>query len=141
MSLLSYNPVLSRLRHAPTKRLERGGRIDGKFFGSYKSVAMSNFKLKKWAEKIGYSENDLEDLDKKGVLRSMIRAGPAGAGYVWHDPRTGWTRCKSKRTGVLAVKVGMKQEKDWWGTAHPVTVLQLQDNVVCIFLGPMSKEM
>lgn len=131
MSLSSYNQALFRLRRDPGKLLQRGGREDGKFFGAYKSVALSNFKMKKWAARVGYSEEDLTELDKKGVLRSIVRAGVKGSGYEWHDPRTGWTRCKSRRTGVIAVKVGMKKEKDWWGTAHPVTVLQLRDNVVC----------
>ena len=36
----------------------------------------------------------------------------------------------SKRTGLIARKIGMKTEVDYWGRGEGVTVLQIQDNHV-----------
>lgn len=131
MSLASFKSSISRLSIRP-ELLTRGRHVEGKFFGYQKSFVMSNFKVKKWAEQRGYSEEYLNELIEKGTMRRILSSGVKGSGYVWYDRKTGWKRTVSKRTGVLAIKVGMKQEKDWWGEAHPVTVLQLQDNVVCV---------
>lgn len=105
-------------------------RPDGTAFGPRKSFVASTMDLERWATRLGYSQERLEELHKKGLLKKILQNGMKGNNYQWYDKRTGWTRGKSKRVGVLAVKLGMKMEQDWWGTAHAVTVLQLLDNVV-----------
>lgn len=107
-------------------------RPDGTAHGPGKSFVQSTMDLEKWAARLGYSQERLDELNQKGLLKKILQAGVKGTNYQWYDKSTGWTRGKSKRVGVLAVKLGMRMEKDWWGTAHAVTVLQLLDNVVCI---------
>lgn len=92
----------------------------------------STLDLERWATRLGYSQERIEELNAKGLLKKILQHGMKGINYQWYEKKTGWTRGKSKRVGVLAVKLGMKMEKDWWGTAHAVTVLQLLDNVVRI---------
>jgi large subunit ribosomal protein L3 len=103
---------------------------DGTAFGPQKAFVQSTLDLERWATRLGYSQERLEELHQKGLLKKILQDGMKGNNYQWYDKKTGWTRGKSKRVGVLAVKLGMKMEKDWWGTAHAVTVLQLLDNVV-----------
>lgn len=108
-------------------------RRDGTAFGPRKAFVQSNLDLERWATRLGYSQERLEELHSKGLLKRILQQGMKGTNYQWYDKKTGWTRGKSKRVGVLAVKLGMKMEKDWWGTAHAVTLLQLLDNVVRYF--------
>lgn len=103
---------------------------DGTTFGPGKAFVSSTMDLERWATRLGYSQERVEELHSKGLLKRILQHGMKGNNYQWYDKRTGWTRGKSKRVGVLAVKLGMKMEQDWWGTAHAVTVLQLLDNVV-----------
>ncbi|XP_049852250.1 50S ribosomal protein L3-like [Schistocerca gregaria] len=118
--------LVSRIKGtAPTRY-----RKDGSSFGPDRMFVQSTFDLEKWINRLSYTQQQLEELNQKGLLRKMLKEGVKGVNYQWYDEKTGWTRGESKRTGVLAVKVGMKMEKDWWGTAHPVTLLQLLDNVV-----------
>jgi hypothetical protein len=103
---------------------------DGSAYGPGKAFVQSTMDLEKWATRLGYSQERLEELQSKGLLKRILKFGVKGTNYQWYDKKTGWTRGKSKRVGVLAVKRGMKLEKDWWGTAHAVTVLQILDNNV-----------
>lgn len=105
---------------------------DGTAFGPRKAFVQSTLDLERWSTRLGYSQERLEELNSKGLLKKILQKGMKGTNFQWYDKKTGWTRGKSIRVGVLAVKLGMKMEKDWWGTAHAVTVLQLLDNVVCI---------
>lgn len=98
--------------------------------GPQKSFIQTTLNLEKWATRLGYSAEKIEELYQKGVLRKILKGGVKGTQYKWFDPKTGWRRGESKRTGVIAVKLGMKMEKDWWGQPYPVTLLQLLDNVV-----------
>lgn len=105
-------------------------RKDGTAFGPGKAFVQSTMDVEKWAARLGYSQERLNELHEKGLLKKIIQAGVKGTQYRWYDKKTGWKRGVSKRVGVMAVKLGMKMEQDYWGTAHPVTVLQLLDNVV-----------
>eukprot|EP01114_Cavostelium_apophysatum_P003454 TRINITY_DN1334_c0_g1_i1.p1 TRINITY_DN1334_c0_g1~~TRINITY_DN1334_c0_g1_i1.p1 ORF type:complete len:422 (-),score=85.53 TRINITY_DN1334_c0_g1_i1:12-1277(-) len=53
------------------------------------------------------------------------------------DERTGWT-AESKRTGVLAVKIGMTQTWNEWGVRLPITMLQVLDCQVIKSLTPQE---
>ena len=119
------------MRDRQVKRLSITSK-EGKFFGPRKAFVKSSFNLVKWAVKMGYSQEKLEELNDRGVLKKILRYGKKGTGFKWHDKETGWTRLESKRTGALAQKVGMSSEIDWWGGIHPVTILHLPDNVVCV---------
>jgi large subunit ribosomal protein L3 len=47
---------------------------------------------------------------------------------VTHDPETGWRRHVSKRTGMLAVKIGQTNVSDHWGHLWPITVLYVPED-------------
>jgi len=46
-----------------------------------------------------------------------------------HDPISGWTN-KSRRCGLLTIKLGMMHSWNEWGVLLPITVLKVDDNQV-----------
>jgi hypothetical protein len=103
---------------------------DGTKFGPKKMFIASSFDLEKWANRRGYGLEHMEKLHKSGVLEKILIGGAKGAQWQWYDNTTGWDRQTTTRIGAIATKVGMKMEQDFWGRAHPVTLLQLKDNQV-----------
>src|SRR5690348_14009015 len=103
--LLPSSGLIERSRHSFL--LRQPYRRDGTAFGPRKAFVQSTFDLEKWATRLGYSQERIDELHKKGLLKKILMAGRRGNNYQWYDKKTGWTRGKSKRVGVLAVKLGM----------------------------------
>lgn len=96
-------------------------------------------KLKK-----GYSDEKMEEMFQSGELLKILKE-PRGrkkkvcssncarrihSQVYLYDKTTGWERWVSRRVGAIGIKLGMRRECDIWGHVIPVTLLQLQDNVV-----------
>lgn len=83
-------------------------------------------KLKK-----GYTDEKMEEMFQSGELLKILKEPRGRKKKVYlYDKRTGWERWVSRRVGAIGIKLGMRRECDIWGHVIPVTLLQLQDNVV-----------
>jgi hypothetical protein len=131
MALVGGKALISSAKSVIVSRRARARMPDGTVFGWRKSMISTTFDLDKWAAARGYGEEHLERMRDDGTLQRVLVHGKKGVNLDWYDNTTGWDREKSKRVGVLAQKVGMRMDWDWWGRAHPVTVLHVPDNHVC----------
>eukprot|EP01120_Amphizonella_sp_Union-15-10_P014708 TRINITY_DN7233_c0_g4_i2.p1 TRINITY_DN7233_c0_g4~~TRINITY_DN7233_c0_g4_i2.p1 ORF type:complete len:381 (+),score=82.99 TRINITY_DN7233_c0_g4_i2:90-1232(+) len=103
---------------------------DGRFWGPHKLFYQFSRDWDEMFEKHKIDDADVYRWEKQNSLRARLKSREFFYGAQWENPETGWLRHQSIRVGVLARKIGMTTELDWWGRAWPVTGLQVQDNQV-----------
>jgi len=99
--------------------------------------------LLKMIKRRNLSEVQVDDYFKRGLFTQWLTTPKNfahGRPFSYASAKTGWKRGISRRVGVLAKKIGMRNDVDEWGLVRPVTILQLQQNQVIQVKGPKDHQ-